>query len=165
MAIPDYCDDRAKKHFTCYFVGSKHGDNGTSRTTSWSSTSGAVPTAIHTVNDRDHYCVYCGNKALPIQANIERHGDYRTTGYCCICKDACDEVEWQEKYAALLEKQEEERELLRNGCPKPSKEVFMKIVKKRTDQLCHDIGRDWFADSALKSLDIIKAHPLDNIKE
>lgn len=165
MAIPDYCDDRAKKHFIRGFVGKKHGEDGTDYSTSWSSTSGAKPSTYHIVDGNSFYCVYCGRTMFPIQDDIMKHGDYRTTGYRCVCKDACDEVEWREKYNELLEKQEEERHLLRKSCPIPSSEVFMTVVRKRVDKLYKDIEQDWFTGSALKSLDIIKSHPLDHNKE
>lgn len=165
MAIPEYCDQRAKKYFTSCFVGKTHGDNGSSNRMSWSSTSGAKPTATHKLNSDAHYCAYCGNKAFPIQDNIERHGDYTTTGWCCICKDAMDEVEWQAEYIALLGRQNKERYDMMQKAPKPTVEARQKVIRLRFDKIEDDIARDFFSESALKALSITLGHPKDHFKK
>ena len=89
MAIPEYCDPRARRHFSSGFVGKTHGENGTGYKTSWDSMSEASPTAVHILDSDRCYCAYCGQRAFPIQRE-----DYSVYGFCCVCKDAMDEVEW-----------------------------------------------------------------------
>lgn len=38
------------------------------------------------------YCIHCGQKASPIQANIDDFKDYDTTGYRCNCEAAMKEM-------------------------------------------------------------------------
>lgn len=40
-----------------------------------------------------HYCIYCGDKAFPVQANFESfHSSSETTGYRCTCDQAMKEL-------------------------------------------------------------------------
>lgn len=62
-----------------------------------------------------HYCVYCCQKAYPIQAGLrrnswsERGDNYDTTGYCCICESAEKEKEYKKKLIELNERYENQK--------------------------------------------------------
>lgn len=156
MAIPDYADERAHKYFYRGFVGSGHGENGTGYRLSWSSTSDAKPTSVHRVDSNHSYCVFCGNRAFPIQ-----NEHYAVTGYSCICKDAMDELEWQFEYQILLNEQYQAREALKKKAPVPKKEALLSVVSRKVEEINRYIERDFHVTHELKRLGIDTIHPFD----
>lgn len=133
MAYHDHCDERAKKFYERGFVGSSHGDDGTSHSTSWSSRNKELkPTKCLSTN-RITICAYCGNQALPIQHNIEldiRRSNYDITGYTCCCTSAMDEIEYQVKLEELFDRHNQEVDELEKLTPKISEEVQVKLLAK-----------------------------------
>lgn len=129
MKYPDYCDPRAHHLFISAFVGSSHGDDGTSYKTMFdTSRAGVSPTEMYCVGYAAFHCVYCGNKGFPLQPYIPQ-GDYSVKGHTCVCKSSMDSLEVQAKleeaeiqYRVLVRKLEAE-------VPKPSKEVEDKMLE------------------------------------
>lgn len=134
MAIPDYADERSYDRFSRGFVGSSHGDNGSSYRTSWNSQCDAEPTKMINTYNRP-VCAYCGNVGLPLQPNIERFRDYDVTGYTCVCKDAMDEVEWRNEMTALQNKHHKELQALKCREPKTNPDVIKRIITRLTSKL------------------------------
>ncbi len=85
--------------------------------------------------------------------------------FCCVCKDAMDEVEWRREYELLLEAQHTAREEMKRKAPKPTKEALQSVIKRRFRQLESDVERDFFSEHALKQLNITRGQPDDYIKE
>jgi len=160
MAIPDYADERAHKHFSRGFVGEKHGENGTGYRVSWSSTSGAHPTSVHQIDNTRCYCVFCGNRAFPIQTD-----DFGITGHACVCKDAMDELEWRGEYQSLLNEQCRAREALKKKVPIPKKEALLSVITRKFDSVKHYIDRDFSVTNETRALGITTGHPFDHTKE
>ena len=157
MAIPEYADQRAHKHFHRGFVGSKHGDNGTQYSTSWDALSEAVPTTYHTYdNGHARVCVFCGNRPFPIQDHVGG----AVLDYACVCPKAMDEVDWKKDFNALLMKQNREREELRKKAPKTNPEVLTKIVQRVTAKIVDEVERGW-GHSELKRLGVNFNAPCD----
>lgn len=137
MAIPDYADPRSHEFFANGFVGFTHGDNGTSYARSWDSRHPELKvTATVAVNYRAH-CVYCGNRAMPIQ-----NQDLDVTGYTCPCKGALDEVEYLRLVEELREQFDNDLEsLTANAAPVPSEEVLRRSMNSMVSQALEDAKR------------------------
>lgn len=114
----------------------------------YSSTSGAKPTKVLSIEGFYHkYCAYCGRKALPIQGELEKGRGFFTgyydIGHCCVCKDAMDEVEHNNKLIELKKRHEHELLKLEESRPKLNQEVVSKLVEKvfkeRQEQLKKDL--------------------------
>lgn len=134
MAIPDYADERAFNRFSKGFVGSSHGDNGTSYRTSWNTQCDAEPTKMILTHGRP-VCAYCGNMGLALQPNIERFRDYEVVGYTCVCKGAMDEEEWRQEMTDMENKHYEEMQALRRHAPKTNPDVIKGLIQKLTNRL------------------------------
>ncbi|MCY1283756.1 hypothetical protein D9M68_19850 [compost metagenome] len=160
MAIPDYCDDRAKKHFHRNFVGEKHGEDGTKYSVSWSSTSDARPTTVHHIDKNHCYCAFCGNRAFPIQNDA-----YMVTGHSCVCKDAMDELEWRDEYNLLLNDQAIARQQLKKKAPLPKKEALLSVVERKFNATRETLDRGFSILQETNALGIIVGHPFDTAKE
>ncbi len=130
MAIPDYADERSYKYFTRGFVGSSHGDDGSSYRMSWNSRCDAEPTKMIQGICYHPVCAYCGNQGLPLQPYIDTHRDYTITDYTCVCKSAMDEVDWRQQVAELENKHHEEMSALNQSQPKPDLSIVKNILKK-----------------------------------
>ncbi|BBK09175.1 hypothetical protein [Klebsiella phage 05F01] len=114
----------------------------------YNSTSGAKPTKVLSIEGFYHkYCAYCGRKALPIQGELEKGRGFFTgyydIGHCCVCKDAMDEVEHNNKLVELKKRHENELLELEESRPKLNQEVVSKLVEKvfkeRQEQLKKDL--------------------------
>lgn len=134
MAIPDYADERSYNYFSRGFVGSGHGDNGSSYRIDWNSQCDAEPTKMIKTYNRP-VCAYCGNHGLPLQPNIAYYGAYEVTGHTCVCKDAMDEVQWREELKELENKHYQEIQYLKQREPKSNPDVIKGIVKRLTSKL------------------------------
>lgn len=99
--------EEVKHYFERYYVG-VYGIDG--RVYSWNSTNpNLIPTTDIDVDGYGHYCPYCGEKMFPIQGYLARGiDDYSTTGYCCICQGARDELEYKRKRIELEQKHAKE---------------------------------------------------------
>lgn len=133
MAIPDYADERSYRNFTRGFVGSTHGDNGSSYRTSWNTQCDAEPTKMILTYGRP-VCAYCGHEGLPLQPYIEE-GDYQVYGYTCVCKGAMDEEAWQQEQATLISNHQKEMELLLERKPKTNPAVIKGLINTLTRRL------------------------------
>jgi hypothetical protein len=155
MAIPDYADPRSHKHFSKGFVGISHGDGNTGYKTSWDAISDAKPTSTMGIHTHTRFCVFCGNRAFPIQSCVgaDPHG------YACVCKEAMDEIDWQEQFQLLLNEQAKARRLLIKEMPKRNPDVFEQYAKRVWDHNVADIRKDFFAQSALSRLGITVDEP------
>lgn len=134
MAIPDYADERSYDRFSRGFVGSSHGENGSSYRTSWNSQCNAEPTKMINSHFRP-VCAYCGNVGFPLQPNIDRYFDYGVVGYTCVCKGAMDEVQWREELVAMENKHYEELQALKRLEPKTSPDVIKNVITRLTSKL------------------------------
>lgn len=114
----------------------------------YNSTSGAKPTKVLSIEGFYHkYCAYCGRKALPIQGELEKGRGFFTgyydIGHCCVCKDAMDEIEHNNKLVELKKRHENELLELEESRPKLNQEVVSKLVEKvfkeRQEQLKKDL--------------------------
>lgn len=125
MAIPDHADKRAHRFYYSGFVGSGHGDNGSSRSTSWDSMHEDLKqTAVVTHLNGNPMCAYCGNRALPIQDP----DTYHVHGHTCCCKDTMDELEWRVSYSNLLAEQLAARKELEKAAPVINKAVLQRLM-------------------------------------
>nr|DAY73729.1 MAG TPA: Protein of unknown function (DUF3090) [Caudoviricetes sp.] len=134
MAIPDYADERAFNRFSKGFVGSSHGDNGTSYRTSWNTQCDAEPTKMILTHGRP-VCAYCGNMGLALQPNIERFRDYDVVGYTCVCKGAMDEEEWRHELSEMENNHYEELQALKRREPRTNPDVIKGIITRLTSKL------------------------------
>lgn len=77
---------------------------------SWNSTNpDLIPTSNIDVGNCHCHCPYCGEEMFPIQGYLARGIDnYTTTGYCCICQGARDELEYNRKLEELKQRHEQE---------------------------------------------------------
>lgn len=148
MAIPDYADPRAHRFYSLAFVGSKHGDAGSSTSMSWNSRHEKLqPTAVVSTGPLYQLCAYCGHRAKPIQP-VDYGFD--VSGYCCICKDAMDELEWRLTYTDLLEKQRLERVELESTAPKPSVKVIQTLMDHQHQARVKRLGEALPKENALE---------------
>lgn len=143
MAIPDYCDPRAEKHYVNSFVGSKHGDNGSMYGYRYDSTSGGKPTKMVHTSRYGRLCAYCGENGLPLQpffkGSFNPDSDDRVVGYMCVCKDAMDELEIEQAIKDLRAKQAQEMKNLEDTMPKPSNSVLSKVMAYRLKVLTEEV--------------------------
>jgi hypothetical protein len=155
MAIPEYADPRSHKHFSKGFVGTSHGDGNTGYRTSWDAISEAKPTSTMGIHAHTRFCVFCGNRAFPIQSCVgaDPHG------YACVCKEAMDEIDWQEQFQQLLNEQAKARRLLIKEMPKRNPDVFEAYAKRVWDHNVEDIRKDFFANSVMARLGITVDEP------
>lgn len=125
MPIHEHADKRALRFYSTGFVGTGHGDNGTSRMTHWDSMHEDLrPTAIVMHVTGIPVCAYCGNRALPIQDSVS----FNTHGYTCCCKYTMDELEWRKAYSELLESQAVVRKALEENAPKVNKQIIQRLM-------------------------------------
>lgn len=150
MAIPDYCDDRAKKHYVHSFVGSRHGDNGSMYAYRYDSTSGGKETKMIRTSRYRCVCAYCGEVGLPLQpffkGSFNPDSDSTVTGYMCVCKDAMDQLEIEESIRQLRIKQANDMKELERTLPKPSSEVLAKVMANRIKTLTEEIESGNFTE-------------------
>lgn len=104
--------NEVKQFFSFSYVGVKGIDGCVYR---WDSTNESLIPTHHMLIDGHYYCPYCGEMMLPIQGLIKTRGNYLTTGYCCICQGARDEIEYEQKRAELEEKHRQELYDLENA--------------------------------------------------
>lgn len=150
MAIPDYCDDRAKKHYKNYFVGSDHGDNGSMYGYRYDSASGGKATKMIHLSRYRCVCAYCGEVGLPLQpffkGSFNQDSDTTVTGYMCVCKDAMDQLEIEESIRQLRAKQANDMKELESTLPKPAPEVLAKVMANRIKTLTEEIESGNFTE-------------------
>lgn len=143
MAIPDYCDPRAEKHYVNSFVGSDRGDNGSMYGYRYDSTSGGKPTKMVHTSRYGRVCAYCGHQGLPLQpyfkGSFNPDSDDTVTGHMCICKDAMDELDINQAIRELKAKQAREMADLVNSAPKPSNKVLGVVLAHRVKVLTEEI--------------------------
>ncbi|HBT8980400.1 TPA: hypothetical protein MCM29_005139 [Klebsiella pneumoniae] len=133
MAIPTYADERSYNRFRKSFVGSFHGENGSSYRMYWSPECNAQPTKM-VFSSGAPICAYCGHEGLPLQPYIEE-GDYQVYGYTCVCKGAMDEEAWQQEQATLISNHQKEMELLLERKPKTNPAVIKGLINTLTRRL------------------------------
>lgn len=150
----EQADERAKKFFDRVFVGtSVKGADSSGRKMSWNSShEDLTPTLCHTALHAS-YCAYCGQTALPIQANLRQSSgftpaakEYDVTGRCCICKDAMDEVANSYERRILEHKHKEELEALAKLAPTPSVVVKERLVHATVAHQLKQLKGGWTAD-------------------
>jgi hypothetical protein len=106
--IPKHCNKRAKKFFKW---GSRYNGKNESGYRYSTTHEELEPTRTASIDGKE-YCIYCGNPAYSIQANINRFNNYDVTGHCCICKNAMDEIDYRKEKEELQTKHYEEKEEL-----------------------------------------------------
>lgn len=150
----EQADERAKKFFDRVFVGtSVKGEDSSGRKMSWNSSHEDLqPTLCH-IALHTSYCAYCGQTALPIQANLRRSSgfssaakEYDVTGRCCICKDAMDEVANAYEQRMLKHRHKEELKDLAKLAPKPDPSVKEQLIRKAVEHQLKQLKGGWTAD-------------------
>lgn len=153
MAIPDYCDKRAKKYFSRGFVGHSHGEDGTGYRYSWDSSSGASPTKMITGIGNPR-CAYCGNEGLPLQpyftASFDPDCNTTITGYACICKDAMDQLEVEDKLDQMALRHASEVRELQQQLPNVNKIVLKKLLDEKVKRQKEEIDRGFLDEKHYK---------------
>lgn len=167
MAIPEYTDPRAHKHFQIAYVGRSSEGNVNGYSQSWDSMSGASPTSVFNVGKASYiyHCAYCGKRAFPIQ----NPDNYDTVGYCCVCKDAMDELEYLDSYHALVNKQADELHALHNKAPRMNESIMtdtmIKVAKALKEaQAGKQTGRIDNVNRLLDNLKINLSSPVANLR-
>lgn len=159
MAIPAHADPRSHKHFTRYFVGKKGEDPGQhGHQTSWNSTSDALPTRTMGASQHVRYCVYCGNRAFPIQSDVGAP----VKGFSCVCKDAMDEIEWHHHRQDMLDRHAKERSDLDKLAPKQNMEAVAKYAEALCSGFVNDIRNGTLSNSVYGHLGITFNDPSIN---
>lgn len=160
MRYPPHIDPRAYQYFTQGYVGRGHGDvldhkcaedreGGTacercvyggvarsSRSTRFVTMSPLASTATVAISWSRHFCVYCGNIALPLQDP----DTYATIGYTCGCAGACDEREFVARRAEMRERHCREATEMQKTAPIASKEVLASIWRQQSEQVLKEIA-------------------------
>ena len=97
-----------------------------------------VPTHSITIGSR-HYCAYCGEEMFPIQGYLAKGiNNYATTGYCCICQGARDEIEYEIKKEELAQKHEQEEQELKNSYREKLKFCTKKLIDMQLKEIIKD---------------------------
>jgi len=163
--IRDYTDPRAMKFIDNNFVGKNHGNNGRdNEMSSRFNTAHEDARPTETVKYRHaHYCVYCSEGAVPIQAGLVKYGGgalgrgtpnhaYETTGHQCVCKGAMDEMHLDEvlkmledEKAKYMSKMEHRMDKLKskhfkNNPPKASGVVTMIMNRLSKTKSIDEVG-------------------------
>lgn len=134
----EHVDERASKFFSWGWAGSE------GRSSFWNSRAdNLVPTVTLSNKLNIPVCAYCGRQALPIQKRAS-HEEYYTTGYCCVCKDAMDELEVKAKIKEVIEKMERVVEDLEKSAPKVSKDVLKKLLEEKNKRSLDLLERDHY---------------------
>lgn len=133
MTIPAYADERSYNRFRKSFVGSFHGENGSSYRMYWSPECNAQPTKM-VFSSGAPICAYCGNEGLPLQPYTDE-GDYQVCGHTCVCEGAMDEEAWQEEQIRLVSDHQKEMEKLLKRKPKTNPAVIKGLIQKLTSRL------------------------------
>lgn len=134
-----HVDPRAYKSFR--FDG--RGKNGAEY--SWDGTSEeAKETLTLTLEEISGYpiCAYCCRQALPIQKNLRRYDDYRTTGYGCVCKKAMDEVDVREKIKQEEEKHYKKIRSIQARGPVVNKRAVKLLIDRKTKDIHSQLNED-----------------------
>jgi len=87
-------------------------------------------------------CAYCCRQALPIQKNLRRYDDYRTTGYGCVCKKAMDEVAIREKIEQEEEKHRKKISAIKARGPVINKKAVKLLIDRKTKDIYRDFNED-----------------------
>ena len=97
-----------------------------------------VPTHSIAIGSR-HYCAYCGEEMFPIQGYLaQRINNYATTGYCCICQGARDELEYKTKQEELAQKHKQEEQDLKNSYREKLKFCTEKLIDMQLKRIIKD---------------------------
>lgn len=129
--IPDYADKRAHKFYSRVYVGSNLcGANALGYKMSWDSDHDELK-EVETLGR--HYCGYCGNRPLPIQAFLWKE-DYSVTGYTCVCSDAMDAIEVGLKIEALKELHRKQLRELEKKMPKHKDSIKVAILQNHLER-------------------------------
>lgn len=139
-------DERARDYF-------RYGSNGSELRFYWDSECGA-PTSPMIIDRSTSYCVFCGERGLPLQPWIKKCKDYSITGYTCICKDALDYLDILKEEKDLRDKMFKEIKDIRGKAPSPNKEVIHRIVKKRAEAVLNNVMEGWSGGDALEGLGV-----------
>lgn len=148
-----HVDPRAYKSFRCGM-----GRNGALY--SWDGTSeDAKETLTLQLEGVSGYpiCAYCCRQALPIQKNMRRYDDYRTTGYGCVCKKAMDEVAIREKIEQEEEKHRKKIYAIKCRGPAINKKAVTLLIARKTKDInnaLHGDKRFFSMNEALRRADI-----------
>lgn len=140
--IPEHAIESTYKFFHRVWVGKcggKHGEDEHGYKMSWDSRHEDLkPSKTY----GQYYCVYCGNRPMPIQPG---HLGYEVSGYMCLCADAQKEVENNQAIAEAEENHYQELQTLKRLAPKPADEVKRRIIEKELKESHH-------LDRVMKSL-------------
>lgn len=138
MAIPEHAHPSMHEHFKRGYVGESSGEDGTAYITRWDSRCGVKPTP--TLGNA-HFCIYCGNKAYPLQPAIQYNRDvsYDVIGYACVCADAVAWRDWKKSMEELEDRHSEERRLLMQQRPSMNMDVVQSVtINSITSRLSPD---------------------------
>ena len=105
----------------------------------WNSTNkDLIPT--HSIKiGYNRYCPYCGEKMFPIQGHLAQGiKNYNTTGYCCICQGARDELEYKNKQEELAQKHRQEVQDLEKSYREKLKFCTKKLIDMQLQEIVED---------------------------
>lgn len=143
--IPEHAVESTFKFFDRVWVGKhggRHGEDEDGYKMSWSSRHEDLkPSKTY----GPHYCVYCGNRPMPIQPD---HLGSEVSGYMCLCENAQKEVENNQAILEAEENHYQEMQALKRLAPKPSIEVKRNIINSK-------LKDDYYLDDVMKSLRIV----------
>lgn len=100
--IADYVDPRAHKFFRYRYSYVGKGNSGADENGCdhfFNTGDKITPTKTVRINNLE-VCAYCARRAKPLQKYLHIE-DYETTGYCCVCSDAMDEMDFQAQLKEL----------------------------------------------------------------
>lgn len=141
----EHVDERAYKFFSYQYGrdGHQHG---------WNSLAvGLSPTSIISAGNLI-VCAYCGRRALPIQQRITSQGwspeeDYANKGYCCVCKDAMDEVAVMEQMSKIQDQMYRAIQECKNTLPAPDRRIVLALIDWQAVEAKNEL--EFFAKGAL----------------
>lgn len=143
--------EEVKHYFERHYVGVRGIDG---RVYSWNSTNpNLVPTTDIDIDKYHYHCPYCGEEMFPIQGYLAQGiDDYRTTGYCCICQGARDELEYQRKRIELEQKHAKELRDLDDQYRDKLKYCTDKLVEMRLSKIKKNLADNHYTYSYFSTL-------------
>lgn len=156
--------DDVKQYFTRGYVGVRGIDG---RVYSWNSTNpNLVPTTNIDVDGYDYHCPYCGEKMFPIQGYLAQGiNNYTTTGHCCICQGARDELEYKCKLKELQAKHDSELYDLKNQYRDKLKYCAEKLIDIRISHIQQKFKNNSYSFSYFSTLNGEQYHSVEQLMD
>lgn len=161
MNYPKHTDERAYEFFTLSYTGKRESRFNTSYDEDIASTYARM--------NGKNVCIYCGNSLYPLQRGLVKykhdiHADtpsyaYKTTGYACVCKGACDEREVRKMLMEEEERHLEAVQKIKDSAPTANVDIFKKerieSMQKAIKEIEENPNRDLFFNADPGGFDIV----------